>query len=397
MSLADRLSENYPATPASRRERPSIDFAKGEATFDAQPGESMDAALSRLVKTMWPDADDRTLEILDVQEVTFWGDPDNPSQRFKAKIRQPVSGSRDDGDFAALLKLASRAKPLVRKSHDTVSDPQTFVVCIADWQAGQLRGGGPEGLVERVHGMRSAMQDRVRTLVREGTNIERVALLCLGDLVEACDGHYAMQNANTIDAREQTKLVRRLLYGIVDTAAKLAPAVTLAAVPGNHGEKRKDGKAYTTWSDNLDVEIPEQVGDILSANDDRFGHVAVQLPTGSDLTLTLDLSGTRVGMAHGHQFKGGGSIQQKVDRWWSHKAKHRHLIGDADVLCSGHYHHLNVWEEGTHDGGTRAWFQCPSLDGGSDWFEHQGGAPTRRGTLTFVTSGGTWDRLEVLR
>lgn len=395
MSLADRMNEAYAADQATPRDRPSIDFSSGEATFDARPGETMDDALARLVKTMWPDADDRTLEVLDVQEVTFWGDPDNPSQRFKAKIRQP-SSSRADGDFDRLLKLASSARPRKTPLPER-GDGATLAVCIADWQAGQLRGGGPEGLIDRVHSMRDSLVLRHKTLVRDGVNIERVALLCLGDLVEACDGHYAMQSANTVDMREQTKLVRRLLYGIVDTAAKIAPQVTLAAVPGNHGEKRRNGKAYTSWSDNLDVEIPEQVGDILSANDERFGHVSVQLPTGSDLTLTLDLSGTRVGMAHGHQFKGGGAAQQKVDRWWSHKAKHRHIIGDADVLVSGHYHHYCAWEEGTHDGGTRTWFQAPSLDGGSDWWEHIGGAPTRRGTLTFVVGDGQWERLEILR
>lgn len=412
MSLADRLNENYPAQQATPRGRP-----KHPEGWTPHVEEHGDTAVAISEPTSDPDPDERALierwgfdpdewEIVGPVNCRRWQanlgrDPDTGDTHvewmyyYKANLqrRTTVAG---DTDLQALLKLASAARPRKPAPAGT-GDPGTLVVCIADWQAGQLRGGGPEALVDRVHGMRRQLEHRHRTLTREGVNIERVALLCLGDLVEACDGHYPMQTANTVDMREQTKLVRRLLYGIVDTAAKLSPEVLLAAVPGNHGEKRKDGKAYTTWSDNLDVEIPEQVGDILSANDGRFGHVKVALPTGSDLTLTVDLSGTVVGMAHGHQFRGGGAIQQKVDRWWAHKAKHRHLIGDADVLCSGHYHHLQVWEEGTHDGGTRTWIQCPSLDGGSDWFEHSGGAPTRRGTLTFVASGGTWDRLEVLR
>lgn len=406
MSLADRLNENYPARQATARGRP-----KHPEGWTPHVEEHGDTAVAISQPMSDPDPDEASLiegwgfdpaiwQIVGPINCRRWQANLGEGQvewlyYYKANLERRGRHGHDV-DYDALLKLASRARP--RRTPTVTGDGgATFVVCVADWQAGQLRGGGPTALVERVHNLRASVEDRYRTLTKSGVQFDGIALLCLGDLVEACDGHYPMQAANTADMREQTRLVRRLLYGLVDTAAKLAPQVTLAAVPGNHGEKRKDGKAYTSWSDNLDVEIPEQVGDILSANEDRFGHVKVALPTGSDLTLTLDLSGTVVGMAHGHQFRGGGSIQQKVDRWWAHKSKHRHLIGDADMLLSGHFHHLQVWEEGTHDGGTKTWIQCPSLDGGSDWFEHQGGAPTRQGTLTFVASGGTWDRIEVLR
>ena len=76
----------------------------------------------------------------------------------------------------------------------------------------------------------------------------------------------------------------------------------------------------------------------------------------------------------------------------------RAAIGDADVLVSGHYHHLQVHAEGVEDSPKgRTWFQCPALDCGSSWWEIQGGAPTKQGTLTFTVDQYGWDDMKVLR
>ena len=70
-------------------------------------------------------------------------------------------------------------------------------------------------------------------------------------------------------------------------------------------------------------------------------------------------------------------------------------MGDADILISGHFHHLFVVNEGK-----RTLMQCPSLDGGSDWFENLTGKSSFAGTLTFsITNGKTqlpWDNLKVI-
>ena len=50
--------------------------------------------------------------------------------------------------------------------------------------------------------------------------------------------------------------------------------------------------------------------------------------------------------------------------------------------------------------GKRTLMQCPSLDGGSDWFENITGKSSYAGTLTFsITPGKSqlpWDNLKVL-
>ena len=70
-------------------------------------------------------------------------------------------------------------------------------------------------------------------------------------------------------------------------------------------------------------------------------------------------------------------------------------MGDADILISGHFHHLFVINEGK-----RTLMQCPSVDGGSEWFENISGKNSYSGTLTFSITPGKeqmqWDFLKVV-
>ena len=58
----------------------------------------------------------------------------------------------------------------------------------------------------------------------------------------------------------------------------------------------------------------------------------------NDLWLTLDVSGTIVGLAHGHQFRTGGRYShQKAVAWLSGQAFGMTDMGDSDILISGHF------------------------------------------------------------
>jgi hypothetical protein len=209
-------------------------------------------------------------------------------------------------------------------------------------------------------------------------------------MVESCDGHYEMQTFSVqLDGRQQVKLVRRILVDMLSEWARLGPMV-VGCVPGNHGERRRGNKAFTTFEDNDDLAVFEQAQEILAANPDAFGHVRFVIPDG-DMTLTLDISGTVCSFAHGHQFTGSGLPLNKAKGWWKSKMEAVHPVGDARVLAFGHYHHLQVLQDGP-----RTIFGCPSNDGGSRWFEERGGPTTACGTLTFVSGPEGWSDLAVL-
>jgi len=166
--------------------------------------------------------------------------------------------------------------------------------------------------------------------------------------------------------------------------------MVVGAVPGNHGENRRGGKSFTTFEDNDDLAVFEQVAEILSHNPDAYQNVSWVIPDG-DMTLTLDVCGTVVSFAHGHQFGNGALPLAGARKWWQGKMAAMHPTGDAQVLVYGHYHHLQVLQDGP-----RTIFGCPSNDGGSRWFEERGGPTTACGTLTFVADKDGWHDLRIL-
>lgn len=291
---------------------------------------------------------------------------------YRAAVRAIRDHAPDMGELLALVRKQPRVRP-VRES-----GAESFLALFADWQLGKR--GTPQ-TVDRIVAAIDGARDRLRVVrKRPGRRIGSVTLPFLGDLGESCDGHYAMQAFEVeLDYREQRRLGRRLALYAVDTFAPEAERLVVPAVPGNHGEARKDGKAFTTFGDNQDIEIVEGVAEACAMNPARYGHVAFVIPN-NDLTLTLEVGGLITAFAHGHQAKRGGTTaQQKLANWWSGQAFGQRPAGDARVLYSGHYHHLSIVEHGP-----RIHVQAPTMDSGSQWWDETAGLPSRAGLLTIV-------------
>lgn len=292
----------------------------------------------------------------------------------------------DDPDLGALVKeIRGHRKP---KSSAPTGE-HAFLLCLADWQIGKR---GTEATVERALSLFDKAEDRIRWLRRSGIDVGPVYVAGLGDLFEGCDGHYARQTFTIeADRRTQATVVRRLLVKGLSRLAKLTDQMVVTTVPGNHGENRKNGKEYTQPGDNDDVAVFEQVRDIFAANEDAYGHVRFHIPD-QELSVTLDIAGVTTTFIHGHQAKGGGNPQAKLRRWWEQAAYAEHDAMWSQVLVSGHYHHLQIVEDGP-----RTWLQCPTLDSGSPWWEESGGAPSKSGTLSLLLGPEGWSHVEVLR
>jgi hypothetical protein len=315
---------------------------------------------------------------------------------YRATIRQKAAGV-DRLDVDALCEQILKRPPI--KVPSTLTIGRALVVDLSDWQLGKGEGGGSVVTSARIAAAIDSIPRRVKELRKLGRPIEAIYLLGLGDLVEQCFGHYPMQLATTdLDRRQQMKLARALIIRAIDTAAKLVARVVVAAVPGNHGENRQDGKAVTTWTDNDDLAVFEQVAEVCAANPDRYGHVSFVLAgeDGTDpLTLVLDIGGVPVGLTHSHQARsGGGHPAEKVQRWWQGQALGRQPIAGAQILNTGHYHHLLVV---TSSGRTH--FQAPAMDGGSYWWTAQTGQHSPAGMLTYVVDAADvlgWNDMAVL-
>jgi len=317
-----------------------------------------------------------------VEPVLFnvWGDPlGQLNRQWKGKVVQrTVSQDADLERLVQEIKKHKFSKPLVRE------EGLAMLVAISDLQLGKGEGGGTAGIVARFLAGINEVEARWKELVKTGRPLSRLVVVGLGDVVESCDGHYDMQAFQTdLDRREQITVARRLLVKAITSWARFAPQVIVAAIPGNHGENRRGGKAFTTFGDNDDVAVFEQAAEVVGANPD-YDHVKFAFPK-NDLTMTLDVCGTIVGLAHGHQFRGNPLT------WWAKQALGLQRTGDSSLLLAGHLHHLVVQQSGA-----RTFVQAPSLDGGSQWFTETQGASAPAGILTMTVGGGFWDDLRVL-
>ncbi len=310
---------------------------------------------------------------------------------YKAKIISKNAISDKDFDFKELLKEIKKSKPKPQK----VKGGSSFVVCLSDWQMGKRDGDGTKGIVERIEQMIPDVTQRIKELRKQNVPLSHLYVFGLGDIVEGCDGFYAMQTYSVeYDLRRQKMIARRLLVKALKEWSPYFENVVVACVPGNHGENRKNGKAFTSFGDNYDLSIFDEAAEIFQENK-AYKHISFIIPE-NDLWLTLDISGTIVGLAHGHQFRTGGRYShQKAVAWLSGQAFGMTEMGDADILISGHFHHLFVINEGK-----RTLMQCPSVDGGSEWFENISGKSSYAGTLTFSITPDKpqlqWDNLKVL-
>jgi hypothetical protein len=295
---------------------------------------------------------------------------------YRAAIRTRVIRDRVDLD-ALIAEIADhRVLAPVIEAGDS-----SLVVALSDWQLGKR---GTEAAVRRIEGMIDAVVHRLEDLRAIGRQIDTLTVLGLGDLIEGCSGFYDMQEFSVeLDHRDQVKLTRRLLVTALTTWAPYVPRMVVAAVGGNHGENRRGGKAYTAFGDNEDVAVFEMAAEVLAANP-AYDHVSFVLPR-DDLTLCLDVAGTLVGLAHGHQSRGG------VEKWWKGQAFGGQPVGDAAVLFTGHLHFLKIVQEGP-----RTHIQVPTMDSGSDWFKETSGTSSVAGTVSVVIGPSGWSDLAVL-
>ena len=287
-----------------------------------------------------------------------------------------------------LLEIVSKWKPVKRDSSPVKASLSNvaFVVVLSDTQVGKIDGGGSEEIIRNVLHKTDLAVARLKELRKAGREINTIYLPTLGDCIEGMNSQGGKHIWRTdLDLTAQIRVYRRLLLHMVKTFAPLAERVIVPCVPGNHDEAVRVGNSMaTTYTDSFALDAASAVADALADHPD-FKHVSFTFPKYDTLTVTLDICGTVVGLAHGHQCRG------KAIDWWKNMAHGQQDIGEATLLLTGHYHHLRVEQSGR-----KTWMQAPALDGGSTWFENSTGQAAPAGMLTLTVGGGNWDDLKIL-
>jgi hypothetical protein len=332
---------------------------------------------------MW-DLDPAEVEIVGAVRRSSWEaqTPDGLQvlNSYRASIRRKVLGS--DTDLEKLCEEISKYKP--KKSYTGPDGNVSYLHCTADTQLGKddpdwAWGRFSKGITDGISRL-----EELRSIKRR---ISTVYLPWVGDCIESVSGHYPNQQFSVfLSTTEQVRLFRRFLTAQVKAYAPLCKELYVPSVPGNHDEaSRVNGKQATNNSDSWAIDVASQVSDALAENPDVFGHVSFIVPKRDQLTISLDISGTPTGFAHGHQF---GRDWRK---WWADQAHGCQDVGNTTLLIAGHKHHYMAKTEGT-----KTFLQCPSQDNGSQYWTDKTGQSSAPGIVTLTVGGGTWDDFKII-
>ena len=322
-------------------------------------------------------------------EIRYWDMAGNPPQRlyyFKAKIVSNKAYMPDD-DFKKLLNQAKKKKPTPNKK--PTKNSKTFCIALSDWQIGKE---GTEQTIERWMDSIPKIKEQIKTL-RKSETIDQLFIAGLGDIVEGCTGFYAQQEFTVeLDYRQQQKVARRMAYTALKELVPMFDKTVVSFIAGNHGEPRNSGKSFTTFSDNRDIMLGEELAEIFKEAPAYKDKIDFIMP--NSLSITLDISDTVVTLVHGHQMRGGGNPQAKARTWLANQSLARSEIADSDLLLMGHYHFFSAYESD----GKRLIIQAPSLDSGSEWFDNTNGGRNSAGVLTLIIGGSEkWSNIRVIR
>ena len=328
------------------------------------------------------DLDPEVFEVVEPVQYRAWDGPvaGGGTQRmfyYRATVRRRLGLQMADvGD----LVRRHRRRPRVRSSPDTEQAP-AFGFAVGDLQLGEWNAhGGSEATVRRFYHLLEVALADYRHERKAGRVGGHVILPWLGDCVQGVlsqNGALVMRMDLTVTQAQQG--IETMMADAAQAFSAVADRVQLVAIPGNHDETtRIAGKPATPFDDSWAVKAGWSVRQI--AQRAGWDNVVVRTPELDTDVITLDVEGTVVAMAHGHQWAGSAA---KGHDWLAQQSYGRTAAGDADVLLSAHRHH---WYSETL--GARTVVCVPAVCGDSAWWKRKTGQSTQSAALTFRAGGG---------
>lgn len=370
MSFADDLAANTPLEVPREWQRRSVwDGEQGEIVTGPIAGDPLTDFSEILTKFGY---DPELVEI--VGKVNQWK-KERPDGTWLTSYFFGVQSKRAAHDLPALYAAAAK-RP--RKPYVAAQSGRTSVPVIADVQAGKTgsRGGTPE-LIDRLQEKREKLAAELKR--RKPAD---VVLPDINDLFENFESGGNPMFTNDLSLAQQMDLAATEIYRFVELAARHG-RVLVPVVPSNHTAWRRGKQQLGRPGDDLGIFVHRQVEKVAHAAGLDAHWV---FPDQWDESLVFDVRGTRVGMAHGNQFRPSKAVE-----WWAKQQHGGQPVGSADILITGHYHHLSILPTGRnpYTGRSKWWLQAPTLDNGSDWFRNLAGDDSDPGLLLFdITDEG---------
>jgi hypothetical protein len=272
-------------------------------------------------------------------------------------------------DLPALYAASAKVPRKVTKPPVT---SRVTVVVLADAQIGKVGSrGNSQDLLLRLADTRVRLAAHLKERRPESTVLAEA-----GDIFEGFNSGGNPMFTNDLSLAQQIDVASTEIYEFIKT---LSPhgRVDVMATTSNHTAWRNGKQALGRPGDDLGLLAHKQVSKVTeAAGIDAVWHI----PGMYDEAVIHNVGGTVLGMVHGNQFSPGAA-----SKWWSQQQHGGQPIGAADVLVSGHYHHLRIEPTGRNPYTNRSkwWLQAPTLDNGSDWFRNIAGDDSDPGLLVF--------------
>lgn len=267
--------------------------------------------------------------------------------------------------------------PAIQTYEPKVPDPKetqdhAFVFVAGDLQLGKSDADGTEGIVTRY---RESLQKAVDKLNSLDHMVSEVLISWVGDCIEGMVSQGGRNARRTeLTTTQQVRLLRKLMTETVLAFSSLSPKITVVSVPGNHDEAQRQ-PVSTDPSDSWAVDALVSVSEAFKLAGDKYDHIKFEVVPFDEMTLTVEVAGTKIGHAHGHQWSRGKHFD-----WWSGQHWGGHEVGYADILLAGHFH------TGLYEQENKKYFiRVPSMEEESTYFRHRTGKIGNPSAVTFLT------------
>lgn len=374
MSIIDRLDDGPPVIPPAKyQQQKHYDENTGQGEAATGPVRGMLTSNRDILIAAGIDPDQFRI----VGKISQWTKTHHDREDTYSFLFafETITAIEDAIDLPALY-AEGRRKP--RAAIKTAPVARTSVAVIADPQIGKTgsRGGTPE-LLERLDEKRNKLDAELKR-----RRPDSVFLPDINDLFEGFESGGNPMFSNDLSLAQQMDVAATEVYKFVELCARYAP-VKVAVVPSNHTAWRRGPQNLGAPGDDLGIFVHRQVEKVAKA----AGLDATwEYPDYYNESMVVDVRGTKVGMCHGNQFRDG-----QASAWWGKQTHGGQPVGTADILLTGHYHHLSILPTGRnpYTGRSKWHIAAPTLDNGSDWFRNVAGDDSDPGMLLFdITDDG---------
>lgn len=376
MTIADRLNETETAlttVPSKYRRRAEYDTETGKGEGATGPVRAKISDERQLLELAGFDPDVfRIVGRISQWTKTHHGKEDTYSFFFQTEKIGPDDVAID----LPALYAAARRKPRAKLTTPTAE--RVTVVALSDVQAGKVdhRGGTPE-LIDRLAGMRERLAAHLKAHKPQSTVLAEV-----GDLFEGFESGGNPMFTNDLSLAQQMDLAGTELFRFIEVMQRHG-RVDVVSVTSNHTAWRNGKQNLGRPGDDLGIFVHRQVQKLtdVAGIDANWTY-----PGMYDDSVAINILGTTLGVVHGNQFNPGQAVA-----WWQKQQHGGMPTANADILLTGHYHHLTVLPSGRNPttGRQKWWLQACTTDNGSSWFRNVGAGDSDAGLLVFdITPDG---------